>query len=109
MTEIKNEMEFQQAFDALKETVDYDAEYIYDRTQRREKRAANEIGIHAIRGGTIVGEHDVIFAGKDEIVTLSHSALSREIFATSSVRAAEFLVGKTAKIYDMSDMVKANI
>lgn len=71
-----------------------DLEYVYDRTGRRAARSANELGISSVRGGTIVGEHDVIFAGTDEVVTLSHNALSREIFAHGALCAAKFLVGK---------------
>ncbi|MBQ6818478.1 MAG: 4-hydroxy-tetrahydrodipicolinate reductase [Clostridia bacterium] len=77
----------------------------YDRHSRRQKRPKNEIGMHSIRGGTIVGEHQVIFAGKDEIVTLSHSARSKEVFAVGAVKAAAFMVGKEPKLYDMTDLV----
>lgn len=79
--------------------------YEYDRHSKRQKRDKNEIGIHAIRGGTIVGEHDVIFAGRDETITLSHSATSKEIFAVGAVNAANFLFGKSAGLYDMSQMI----
>ena len=82
-------------------------EYVYDRHTKRQKRTKNEIGIHSIRGGTIVGEHDVIFAGKDEIITLSHSAMSKDIFATGAVNAAMFLCGKPAGLYHMGDLVGA--
>ncbi|RPF48508.1 dihydrodipicolinate reductase [Hydrogenoanaerobacterium saccharovorans] len=81
-------------------------EYVYDRHSKREKRSKNEIGMHSIRGGTIVGEHDVIFAGKDEVITLSHSAMSKEIFATGAVNAALYLAGKNAGLYDMGDLVR---
>ena len=81
-------------------------EYIYDRSKTREKRARNEIGMHAVRGGTIVGEHDVIFAGKDEIITLSHTAMSKEIFAVGAVKAAKFLAGKGAGLYSMKDVME---
>ncbi|WP_312642225.1 4-hydroxy-tetrahydrodipicolinate reductase [Hydrogenoanaerobacterium sp.] len=80
-------------------------EYKYDRHSKREKRSKSEIGMHSIRGGTIVGEHDVIFAGKDEIITLSHTAMSKEIFATGAVNAAVYLAGKPAGLYDMGDLV----
>lgn len=80
-------------------------EYVYDRHTERKERDPGEIGIHSVRGGNIVGEHEVIFAGKDEIITLSHSATSREVFATGALRAAEFLVGKPAGLYSMSDIV----
>ncbi len=89
---------------AIKEEMP-DAYFEYDRHSKREKRHTNEIGIHAIRGGTIVGEHQVIFAGNDEIVTLSHSARSRAIFANGAVNAAVFLKDKDNGVYNMSDLV----
>ena len=73
-------------------------EYVYDRQSVRRKRAPEEVGIHSVRGGTIVGEHEVIFAGNNEMITLSHSAMSREIFAAGALRAASFLNGKPAGI-----------
>ncbi len=79
--------------------------YEYDRHVRREKRPKNEIGIHAVRGGTIVGEHEVLFAGPDEIVTITHSARSRDVFATGALNASIFLVGKQPGMYDMSDLL----
>ena len=79
--------------------------YTYDRSQRREKRDAKEIGISAVRGGSIVGEHDVIFAGKDEVVTISHTAYSKAIFAKGAVAAAKFLAGKGAGRYTMADVI----
>ena len=79
--------------------------YTYDRSQRREKRDALEIGISAVRGGSIVGEHDVIFAGKDEVVTISHTAYSKAIFAKGAVAAAKFLAGKEAGRYTMADVI----
>ncbi len=79
--------------------------YVYDRHSQRKKRDKGEIGIHSIRGGTIVGEHEVIFAGRDEVITLSHSAHSKEIFATGSVNAALFLIGKQPGLYNMGDLV----
>lgn len=82
-----------------------DAYIEYDRHSKREKRHQNEIGIHSIRGGTIVGEHEVIFAGTDEIVKLSHSARSRAIFANGAVNAAIFLKGKENGMFNMSDLV----
>ncbi|NLP47694.1 MAG: 4-hydroxy-tetrahydrodipicolinate reductase [Clostridiales bacterium] len=81
--------------------------YVYERHSKREKRSKNEVGIHAIRGGTITGEHDVIFAGPDEILTLSHSAGSRQIFATGAISAALFIRGKKPGLYKMSDLVEA--
>lgn len=79
--------------------------YVYDRHSQRQKRSRNEIGLHAVRGGTITGEHDVIFAGRDEVLTISHSAYSKEVFATGSVNAALFLYGKPAGLYNMADMI----
>ncbi len=81
--------------------------YEYDRHSKRQKRPKNEIGIHSIRGGTIVGEHDVIFAGHDEVITLSHSAQSKEVFAAGAVKAAKFICGKPSGLYDMNDVLKA--
>lgn len=77
----------------------------FDRTARRVVRPRGEIGISSVRGGSIVGEHEVIFAGKDEVITLSHAAMSREVFATGALRAAAFLVGKSAGRYDMDDLI----
>lgn len=79
--------------------------YVYDRHSVRQKRMKNEIGIHSIRGGTIVGEHDIIFAGRDEVITLSHQAASKEVFAVGAVNAAVYLSGKPAGIYNMNDMM----
>ncbi len=79
--------------------------YEYDRHSKREKRSKNEIGIHAVRGGTIVGEHEIIFAGRDEIITLSHSARSKEVFAVGAVNAAVFMNGKPAGMYDMKELM----
>ncbi len=90
---------------AINETLDNSMHYVYDRHSRRQKREKNEIGMHSIRGGTIVGEHDIIFAGHDEVITLSHSAGSRMVFAEGAVNAAVFLSGKGAGLYDMSQMV----
>lgn len=89
--------------DALSEHGRYD--YIYDRHSRRQKRSPSEIGIHAVRGGTIVGEHTVLYAGKDEVIELKHSAASKEVFATGSIRAALFLAQKEAGLYSMADLV----
>ncbi len=80
-------------------------EYIYDRHNERRQRSSDEIGIHSIRGGTIVGEHEVIFAGHNEMITLSHTAMSREIFASGAIRAATFLNGKPSGMYSMSDVI----
>lgn len=80
-------------------------EYVYDRTVRREKRPVKEIGISAVRGGSIVGDHDVIFAGQDEVITFSHRAYSRAVFGKGAVEAARFLAGKAAGFYTMSDVL----
>ena len=91
--------------DALNETLDNKMRYVYDRHSVRQKREKSEIGIHAIRGGTIVGEHDIIFAGRDEVITLSHHAASKEVFAVGAVNAAVFIAGKPAGLYDMKDVI----
>lgn len=78
--------------------------YEYDRHSKRQVRPKNEIGIHSVRGGSIVGEHEIIFAGHDEVITLSHSAQSREVFAVGAVRAAKFLYEKAPGLYDMSSV-----
>ncbi len=83
-----------------------ESEYVYDRHSVRKARESAEIGIHSVRGGTIVGEHEAIFAGKNEIVTISHSAASREIFATGALRASAYLAGKQVGIYNMTDMIE---
>ncbi|MBO4468205.1 MAG: 4-hydroxy-tetrahydrodipicolinate reductase [Clostridia bacterium] len=79
--------------------------YEYDRHSKRQKRPKNEIGIHSVRGGTIVGEHEVVFAGNDEVISLSHTAFSKEVFAMGALRAAKFIAGKPAGLYDMSDIL----
>lgn len=91
--------------DAINSTLDNSKHYVYDRHSRRQKREKSEIGMHAIRGGTIVGEHDVIFAGNDEVITLSHSAASKTVFAEGSVKAAIFLKDKPAGLYDMQMLI----
>jgi len=91
--------------DAICEEIDEPVKYEYDRHSRREKRSKNEIGIHSVRGGTIVGEHEIIFAGRDEIITLSHSARSKEIFAVGAVNAAVFMSGKDSGMYSMKDLI----
>ncbi len=90
--------------DAIADTMSDDANYVYERQSVRRQREKNEIGIHAIRGGTIVGDHDVIYAGPDEVITLSHSAASREVFAQGAVKAAMFMKGKPAGFYCMDDL-----
>ena len=91
--------------DGIKE-VRQNSQYIYDRTQKRQKRDESEIGIHSVRGGSIVGEHEVLFAGRNENITLSHSALSREVFADGALKAAEFMKGKQSGMYNMSDVLR---
>lgn len=81
-------------------------EYVYDRRQVRQKRQKKELGIHSVRGGSIVGEHEVIFAGRDEILSLSHSARSKEIFAVGAVNAAMFLANRSPGIYDMNALIE---
>ncbi len=92
--------------DAISDSVNYEPEYVYERQSKRAPRAKNEIGIHSVRGGTIVGEHEVIFAGNDEVVTISHQAASREVFAQGALRAAKYLAGKTPGFYNMETMLE---
>ena len=93
--------------DSLNEAMDNQYHYIYDRSQRREMRDDKEIGISAVRGGTIVGEHEVIFAGPDEVIEFKHTAYSKAVFGKGAVEAAKFLAGKPAGRYDMSDVISA--
>jgi 4-hydroxy-tetrahydrodipicolinate reductase len=93
--------------DGISETLENEPQYVYDRHSYRKKRSKNEIGIHAVRGGTIVGEHEVIFAGKDEVVSLTHQAHSKEVFAVGAVNAGIFLAGKNAGMYDMGDLLSS--
>jgi 4-hydroxy-tetrahydrodipicolinate reductase len=91
--------------DAVNESLDNAYHYKYDRSTERVKREKTEIGISSVRGGTIVGEHDIIFAGQDEVITLNHTAYSRAIFANGAVQAAKFLAGREPGMYDMSDVI----
>lgn len=91
--------------DAAASAVNYDPEYTYERHSIRHPRDKAEIGISAVRGGTIVGDHEVIFAGRDEVIELHHHAASREIFANGAVKAAKFLIGKAPGLYNMADLV----
>ena len=91
--------------DAISAERDMESRYMYDRHSQRKKREKAEIGIHAVRGGTIVGEHEVIFAGNSEVITLSHSAQSKEVFAAGAVNAAVFMAGKGPGLYDMADLI----
>lgn len=91
--------------DAIASVRDGETQYVYDRHAQRKKREKSEIGLHAVRGGTIVGEHEVVFAGNHEVITLSHSAQSKELFATGAVNASVYMCGKGPGLYDMSDMI----
>lgn len=91
--------------DAINESLEQKQEYVYDRHSRRKKRSKKEIGIHAVRGGTIVGDHSVIFAGIDEIIEINHTALSKEIFAAGALRASKFLFDKPAGLYNMKSLI----
>ena len=93
--------------DSINEELNGEYEYVFDRSQVRQKRNEKEIGISAVRGGTIVGDHDVIFAGMDEVITFSHTAYSRSVFGKGAIQAAKFLKGKEAGMYDMSHVVEA--
>lgn len=95
--------------DSINEVLDNEYEYRFDRSQDHKKREKKEIGISAVRGGNIVGEHDVIFAGMDEVITFSHTAYSRGIFGKGAVQAAKFLAGKPAGHYQMSDVIDAQV
>ena len=90
--------------DSINEAMDNKYHYVYDRSQKREKRDDKEIGISAVRGGTIVGEHEIIFAGQDEVIEFKHTAYSKAIFGKGAVEAAKFLAGKPGR-YDMSDVI----
>ena len=93
--------------DSINEAMDGQYHYVYDRSQKREKRDEKEIGISAVRGGSIVGEHEVIFAGKDEVITFSHTAYSKAIFGKGALEAAVFLAGKEPGLYTMADVINA--
>lgn len=90
---------------AVKDGLDYEPEVVYDRHNRSQKRDKHEIGMHSIRGGTIVGEHEVIFAGNDEIIKISHTALSKNVFAEGAVNAAIYMKNKNKGMYNMSDVI----
>ena len=93
--------------DSINEAMDNEYHYVYDRSQRREKRDPKEIGISAVRGGSIVGEHEVLFCGQDEVIEFKHTAYSKAVFAKGAVEAAKFLKGKGAGHYDMADVIAA--
>ena len=92
--------------DAINEEFNNEYKYVFDRSQVREKRSQKEIGISAVRGGTIVGDHDVIFAGRDEVITISHTAYSKELFAVGAVKAAKYIAGKPAGFYTMKNVME---
>lgn len=94
--------------DSVNESMNNAYNYTFDRSKEKKLRDKFEIGISAVRGGTIVGDHDVIFAGTDEVITFSHVAYSRAIFAKGAIQAAKFLAGKPAGLYDMSEVVNIN-
>ncbi|MBQ8923919.1 MAG: 4-hydroxy-tetrahydrodipicolinate reductase [Lachnospiraceae bacterium] len=91
--------------DSINEARNNEYEYVYDRSQVRKKRDKKELGISAVRGGTIVGEHEVIFAGVDEVIEIKHTAFSKSVFAKGAVEAAKFLAGKPSGMYDMADVI----
>lgn len=91
--------------DAISESMNEKSEYVFERHSVRKKRAKNEIGIHAVRGGNIIGDHDVMFCGQNEVITISHSAASRDVFASGAIRAAKFLASKPAGLYNMNDLI----
>ncbi len=95
--------------DGITEVLETAPEYVYDRHSIRKERSKNEIGIHSVRGGTIVGEHDVIFAGTDEVITIAHQATSRDVFATGSIKAAIFMAGKPKGLYNMDDLISETL
>lgn len=91
--------------DSINDALNNEYNYVYDRSQVRQKRDSKEIGISAVRAGTIVGEHEVIFAGTDEVIEFKHTAYSRSVFGKGAVEAAKYLAGKPAGMYDMSDVI----
>jgi len=91
--------------DAVNRALGGDMEYKYDRTEARKKRGGNEIGIHSLRGGTIIGEHSVVFAGLDEVIEFKHQVYSKEVFAVGALKAARFMHGRAPGCYSMQDMI----
>lgn len=91
--------------DAINEVLNNEYEYVFDRSTRSEKRPKKEIGISAVRGGTIVGDHEVIFAGRDEVIEIKHSAYSKAVFGKGAVNAAKYLAGKPHGLYTMKDVI----
>ena len=94
--------------DSMNEALGNAYHYTYDRSDRREERDPNEIGISAVRGGNIVGEHEVSFAGTDEVIEFKHTAYSKAVFGKGAVQAAKFLAGREPGLYDMQDVIAAN-
>ena len=92
--------------DSVNDAAGNEYTYVYDRSQIRQKRDSKEIGISSVRGGTIVGDHEVIFAGRDEVIEFKHTAYSKAVFGKGAVEAARFLAGKPAGRYDMSDVIQ---
>ena len=93
--------------DAINKERSGELKYVYDRHSERRKRDCGEIGIHSIRGGTIVGDHTVLFAGNNELIEITHSAASREVFAEGAIKALRFMVGKAPGMYNMDDLIRA--
>jgi len=91
---------------AVNDALENKCDYVYERESKREKRSNTEIGIHSIRGGTIVGEHSVLFIGQDEEIEIKHTATSREVFAVGAIKAAQFMVGKSSGNYSMKDVIE---
>lgn len=95
--------------DSINESMSGKFDYVYDRSTVRKQRDRSEIGISAMRGGTIVGEHSVMFAGRNEVIEINHSAQSKEVFAVGAVKAAKFSAGKAPGLYDMQDVMKESL
>jgi 4-hydroxy-tetrahydrodipicolinate reductase len=93
--------------DGLNDAAGGDLSYVYDRHTERKSREKKTIGIHSIRGGNIIGEHTVLFAGPEENLTISHSAISRNVFARGAIRAAQFIYKKEPGMYSMQDLVSS--
>ncbi len=91
--------------EAMQEVIEKDTHFVYGRSGNEAKRTPGEIGIHAVRGGTIVGEHDVIFAGIDEIIEIRHTAASKKVFAQGALEAARFMKGRTSGLFDMNNVL----
>ena len=91
--------------DSINETLNNSKNYVYNRHDKSVKRNKNEIGIHSIRGGTIVGEHTAIFAGPDEVIEISHSAASKKVFAQGALKAVKFIINKDNGLFDMNDLI----